>query len=41
MATQQRQRFYNIDKWVKRAEYYKNIIRNLESDPNKKNKDSI
>jgi hypothetical protein len=30
-----------MDKWVKRAEYYENIVRNLGPDYNKKDKDSI
>jgi hypothetical protein len=40
MATQQRRRFYTADKWVEKAKYYENIIRNLGSDPDKKKKDS-
>jgi hypothetical protein len=30
-----------MDQWVKRAKYYKNIVRNLGPDYNKKNKDPI
>jgi hypothetical protein len=30
-----------MDKWVKRAEYYKNIVRNLGPNYNKKDKDLI
>jgi hypothetical protein len=40
MATQRRWHFRTADKWVEKAEYYKNIVRNLGSDPNKKEKDS-
>jgi hypothetical protein len=40
MATQRRQCFYIADKWVKKAEYYENIVRNLGSNPDKKKKDS-
>jgi hypothetical protein len=40
MATQRRRRFRTMDKWVEKAEYYKNIVRNLGSDPDKKEKDS-
>jgi hypothetical protein len=28
-----------VDEWVEKAEYYENIVRNLGSDPNKKEKD--
>jgi len=41
MATQLRRRFRITDQWIKRAEYYKNIVRNLRPDYNKKNKDLI
>jgi len=41
MATQLRRRFRTIDQWIKRAEYYKNIVRNLRPDYNKKDKDLI
>jgi hypothetical protein len=41
MATQLRRRFYTTDQWVKRAKYYKNIVRNLGPDYNKKNKNPI
>jgi hypothetical protein len=41
IATQQRRRFYTINKWVKRAKYYKNIVRNLGPNYNKKDKDPI
>jgi hypothetical protein len=30
-----------MDQWVKRAKYYKNIVRNLGPNYNKKNKDPI
>ena len=41
MATQLRRRFYTADQWIERAEYYKNIVRNLRPDYNKKDKDLI
>ena len=41
IATQLRHYFYIADQWVKRTKYYKNIVRNLESNYNKKNKDLI
>jgi len=41
IVTQRRRRFYTVDKWVKRAKYYKNIVRNLGPNHNKKNKDPI
>jgi hypothetical protein len=41
MATQRRQCFYTADKWVERAEYYENIVRNLGLNHNKKDKDPI
>ena len=41
MATQLRRRFRTADQWIKRAEYYKNIVRNLKPDYNKKDKDLI
>jgi hypothetical protein len=40
MATQRRRRFRTADEWVEKAEYYENIVRNLGSDPDKKEKDS-
>ena len=41
MATQLRRRFRTTDQWIKRAEYYKNIVRNLRPDYDKKDKDLI
>jgi hypothetical protein len=41
MATQLRRRFYTTDQWVKRAKYYKNIVKNLGPNHNKKDKDPI
>jgi hypothetical protein len=41
MATQLRRRFRTIDQWIKRAEYYENIIKNLRLNYNKKDKDLI
>jgi hypothetical protein len=41
MATQLRRRFRTADQWIKRAEYYKNIVKNLGPDYNKKDKDLI
>jgi hypothetical protein len=41
MATQLQRCFRIADQWVKRAKYYKNIVRNLGPNYNKKDKDSI
>ena len=41
MATQLRRRFYTADQWVKRTKYYKNIVRNLGPDYDKKDKNPI
>ena len=41
MAIQLWRRFYITDQWIERAEYYKNIVRNLRPNYNKKDKDPI
>ena len=41
MAIQLRRRFRITDQWIERAEYYKNIVRNLRPDYDKKDKDLI